>query len=170
MKKALVLGVLAIFAINIATVQTVNAQNKTDKKKTEKKEKKVVKPAAASWDTEKDGAKGEGRSSVNQAKGTETKKVSPKKANTKKVEKDDPTSKNVMPARTNDKQAKGTETKSKKAIQTLEKKDATPKTVGKESDPTAKNKTPEIGVPPTPNKTKAPKQANANGNNSGDSK
>lgn len=110
MKKALVLGVLAFFAINIASVQSVNAQEKkATPAKTVKQSKttatsaakantatttevgkeKVVKPAAASWDTEKKDAKAcckeEGKKDCNKEVPT-TKKVDPTAKNKKTPE------------------------------------------------------------------------------------
>ena len=50
------------------------------------------------------------------------------------------------------------------------KKEVAPKVGSKANDPTLKNKTPEIGVPPTPNKTKSNSSSSSTTTTSGTTK
>lgn len=136
MKKALVLGVLAFFAINIASVQNANAQNRKDAVTTT--EKTAVQEPKATNKT------------VKQSKTTATAAAKANVATSTEKGKE----KVVKPATapTNQKEAKACcKEDGKKEC----KKEVAPKVGSKANDPTLKNKTPEIGVPPTPNKTKS---------------
>lgn len=133
MKKALVLGVLAFFAINVASVQSASAQNK----KTVKTEKASAKAEKAAVKADKPSTKAVRTSNAPAAKVTTT---STTEAGKEKV---------VKPAT-----AAPTQNEAKACCKEDGKKECpAPKTAVK-VDPTAKNKTPEVGVPPTQNKTK----------------
>ncbi|MBR6847662.1 MAG: hypothetical protein IKM74_05980 [Bacteroidales bacterium] len=135
MKKALVLGVLAFFAINIASVQNANAQNK--------------KGAVTTTETTAVQEPKSTNKTVKQSKSTAAAAAKASAATKTEAGKE----KVVKPATapTNQKEAKAC---CKEEGKDNCKKEAAPKIGSKNNDPTQKNKTPEIGVPPTPNKTK----------------
>ena len=151
MKKALVLGVLAFFAINIASVQNANAQNKRGAVTTT--EKTAVQEPKATNKT------------VKQSKTTATAAAKANVATSTEKGKE----KVVKPATapTNQKEAKACcKEDGKKEC----KKEVTPAVGSKKNDPTQKNKTPEIGVPPTPNKTKSNSSSSNTTNTTGTTK
>jgi hypothetical protein len=151
MKKALVLGVLAFFAINIASVQNANAQDK--KGTTTRTEKTAVQEPKATNKT------------VKQSKTTATAAAKANVATSTEKGKE----KVVKPATapTNQKEAKACcKEDGKKEC----KKEVAPKIGSKANDPTLKNKTPEIGVPPTPNKTKSNSSSSSTTTTSGTTK
>lgn len=143
MKKALVLGVLAFFAINIATVQSVNAQDKRG----------AQNPKAVTTQTTQKGK--DVSKNVKKEVKTEKPTAAPTAAPTQTVK---------------EKENKACCKEEKKECKQEAKKAAAGKEPGFQVAP-AKEKTPEVGVPPTPKKTKAAtvKEAKAN-TGSGDAK
>lgn len=153
MKKALVLGVLAFFAINIASVQNANAQNKRGAVTTTKTTA-VQEPKATN-------------KTVKQSKTTATAAAKANVATSTEKGKE----KVVKPATapTNQKEAKACcKEDGKKEC----KKEVAPKVGSKNNDPTQKNKTPEIGVPPTPQNSgkKGTAQTSSTNSNAGQTK
>jgi hypothetical protein len=152
MKKALVLGVLAFFAINIASVQNANAQDK--KGTATRTEKTAVQEPKATNKT------------VKQSKTAATAAAKANVATTNEAGKE----KVVKPATVSTQ--KETKACCKEEGKKECKKEVAPKVGSKNNDPTLKNKTPEIGVPPTPQNSgkKGTAQTSSTNSNAGQTK
>ena len=164
MKKALVLGVMALFAINIATVQNVNAQDRTatpkkvDAYQVDKKANKEKPVPVPSVSADKN-VKAEKQEADKKCCDDKDKKAC-KQADAKSIKAKEAEAKTAAAKPEVKKNDTKTEIKKAGANKKVDPKTSTtkieegkkPATV--EKDPTAKNKTPEIGVPPTPGKEK----------------